>query len=172
MLTLLVSVFNFFLQLPQHLQNSSDKLTQTDMKSNVVMVAIGDFIFMFLCLDMVLYIGGHFTFYMSHYLGWFVLYPRCRINRDTNLFVVCVLCNSNSCFHCARLGSECGVSNLWGASPLCCSPLCTIWFRSLATQLPSDENPPPPPGFSPPDFAQSVHLWRKICSKMLNNVTG
>ena len=33
------------------------------------MVAIGDFIFMFLCLDMVLYILGYYTFYMSHYLG-------------------------------------------------------------------------------------------------------
>ena len=32
----------------------------TDMKSDVVMVAIGDFTFMFLCLDMVLYIEGHF----------------------------------------------------------------------------------------------------------------
>ena len=39
------------------------------MKSDVAMVAIGDFIFMFLCLDMVLYIEGHFTFYISHYLG-------------------------------------------------------------------------------------------------------
>ena len=42
------------------------------MKSDVVMVAIvliWDFIFMFLCLDMVLYILGYFTFYMSHYSG-------------------------------------------------------------------------------------------------------
>ena len=30
-----------------------------------------------------------------------VLYPRCRVNRDTNLSVVCVLCNFNFCFHCA-----------------------------------------------------------------------
>ena len=59
-----------------------------DMKSDVVMVAIGDFIFMFLCSDIVLYIEGYFTFYMWHYLGWLVLYPRCRVNRDTNLFVV------------------------------------------------------------------------------------
>ena len=63
------------------------------MKSDVVMVAIVDFIFMFLCLDMVLYILGYFTFYMSHYLRLIVLYPRCRVNRDTNLSVVCVLCN-------------------------------------------------------------------------------
>ena len=42
--------------------------SQGDMKSDVVMVATGDFIFMFLCLDMVLYIEGHFTFDMSHYL--------------------------------------------------------------------------------------------------------
>ena len=40
-----------------------------DMKSDVVMVAIVDFIFMFLCLDMVLYILGYFTFYVSHYSG-------------------------------------------------------------------------------------------------------
>ena len=70
--------------------------TTHDMKSGVVMVAIVlivDFIFMFLGLDLVFYIEGYFTFYKSHYLGWFVLYPWCRVNRDTNLFVVCVLCN-------------------------------------------------------------------------------
>ena len=42
-----------------------------DMKSDVVMVEIVlivDFIFMFLCLDLVLYIEGYFTFYLSHYL--------------------------------------------------------------------------------------------------------
>ena len=39
-----------------------------DMKSDVVMVKIWDFIFMFLCLDMVLYILGYYTFYMSRYL--------------------------------------------------------------------------------------------------------
>ena len=43
-----------------------------DMKLDVVMVAtvlIRDFIFMLLGLDLVLYILGYFTFYMSHYLG-------------------------------------------------------------------------------------------------------
>ena len=40
-----------------------------DMKSDVVIVVIVHFIFMFLCLDMVLYIEGYFTFDMSHYLG-------------------------------------------------------------------------------------------------------
>ena len=43
-----------------------------DMKSGVVMVAIVsivDFIFMFLCLDLDLYIEGFFPFYMSHYIG-------------------------------------------------------------------------------------------------------
>ena len=40
-----------------------------DMKSDVIMVAIGDFIFMFLCLYLVLYIEGYFTFYLSHYSG-------------------------------------------------------------------------------------------------------
>ena len=46
--------------------------TLSDMKSSVVMVAImliWDFIFMFLELDLVLYILGYFTFYMSHYSG-------------------------------------------------------------------------------------------------------
>ena len=37
----------------------------SDMKSDVVMVAIGDFIFMFLCFDFVLYILGHFTLYIT-----------------------------------------------------------------------------------------------------------
>ena len=43
-----------------------------DMKSDIVMVEIVlivDFIFMFLCLDLVLYIEGYFTFYLSHYSG-------------------------------------------------------------------------------------------------------
>ena len=43
-----------------------------DMKSDVMMVAIvliWDFIFMFLELDLVLYILGYFTLYMSHYSG-------------------------------------------------------------------------------------------------------
>ena len=43
-----------------------------DIKSSAVMVAImliWDFIFMFLELDLVLYILGYFTFYMSHYSG-------------------------------------------------------------------------------------------------------
>ena len=42
------------------------------MKLAVVMVAIvliWDFIFMFLCFDLVLYIEGYSAFYMSHYLG-------------------------------------------------------------------------------------------------------
>ena len=40
-----------------------------------------------------------------------VLYSRCRVNRDTNMSVFYVLC-SFYCFHCARLGSLCGVPNL------------------------------------------------------------
>ena len=43
--------------------------TIADMKPDVVMVAIGDFIFMFLCLYLVLYIEGYFIVYLSHYLG-------------------------------------------------------------------------------------------------------
>ena len=44
----------------------------SDMKLDVVMVAIvliWDFIFMFLCFDLVLYIEGYFLFYLSQYLG-------------------------------------------------------------------------------------------------------
>ena len=40
-----------------------------DIKSGVVMVAIGDLIFMLLGLDLGLYILEYFVFYMSHYLG-------------------------------------------------------------------------------------------------------
>ena len=43
-----------------------------DMKLDVVIVAIVlivDFIFIFLCLDMVLYILGYCAFYLSHYSG-------------------------------------------------------------------------------------------------------
>ena len=46
--------------------------SNSDMKSGVVMVAIVlivDFIFMFLCLDMALYIWDIYIFYMSHYSG-------------------------------------------------------------------------------------------------------
>ena len=35
----------------------------------VAIVLIVDFIFMFLCLELVLYIEGCFTLYMSHYPG-------------------------------------------------------------------------------------------------------
>ena len=51
------------------IQRHGLKSTETDMKSDVVMVEIVlivDFIFMFLCLDLVLYIEGYFTLYMSH----------------------------------------------------------------------------------------------------------
>ena len=47
------------------------------------------------------------------------------------------------------LVSECCVPNLWGSSPLSCSLLPTIWFRSLATQLPSDGPSPFPLPTSP-----------------------
>ena len=43
-----------------------------DMKSDIVMVEIVlivDFIFMFLCLDLVLYILGYCTFDLSHSSG-------------------------------------------------------------------------------------------------------
>ena len=76
-----------------HMRQRAQVVTWSRMLWSVAIVLIVDFIFMFLCLDLVLYIEGYFTFYMSHYLGWFVLYPWCRVNRDTNLSVVCELCN-------------------------------------------------------------------------------
>ena len=54
-----------------HLRTIPRRKVQHDMKSDVVMVEIvliWDFIFMFLCFDLVLYIEGYFTFDMSHYL--------------------------------------------------------------------------------------------------------
>ena len=99
-----------------------------DMKSDVAMVEIVlivDFIFMFLCLDFVLYIVGYYKFYISHILGWIVLYPRCRVNRDTNLSVVCDYVILLLLPLCA-FWAPCDVPNLWGASPLSCSPLRTM----------------------------------------------
>ena len=64
-----------------------------DMKFGVVMVAIGDFIFVLLGLDLVLYIEGYlYILYVTCY-RLIVLYSRCRVNRGTNMSVVCRLCN-------------------------------------------------------------------------------
>ena len=52
-----------------------------------------------------------------------VLYSRCRVNQSTNLSVFLYYIIFFVCFHCA-FGLPCwGVPNLWGASPLSCSPL-------------------------------------------------
>ena len=62
-----------------------------DMKSDVVLVKIlwiGDFIFMFLGLDEILYIWGYLFIVYVTLLRLIVLYSRCRVNRGTNLFVV------------------------------------------------------------------------------------
>ena len=67
-----------------------------DMKSDVVMVAIvfsWDFIFVFLGLDLVLYIVGYLYILYVTLFRLIVLYSRCRVNRDTNMFVVYILCN-------------------------------------------------------------------------------
>ena len=84
---------------------------------------------MLLGLDMVLYIEGYLYILYVTLSRLIVLYCRCRVNRDTNMSVVCVLCNFNFCSHCAFM-PPCGVPNLWGASPLCCSPLHNICFQS------------------------------------------
>ena len=75
------------------------------MKSDVVMVAIvliWDFIFMVLGLDLVLYIVGYLYILYVTLFRLIVLYSRRMVNRDTNMSVVCVLCNNfEFCFHCA-----------------------------------------------------------------------
>ena len=61
------------------------------------------------CWDLIWFstLRGIYTFYMLHYLGWFVLYPWCRVNQDTNMSVVCILCNILMflCF-CGRIPTE------------------------------------------------------------------
>ena len=72
------------------------------MKSGVVMVAIGDFIFMLLRLGLGFVHFGIFYILYVTLSRLIVLYSRCRVNRGTNLSVVCVLWNIfSSCFHCA-----------------------------------------------------------------------
>ena len=91
------------------------------MKSDVVMVAIvliWDFISMFLGLDLVLYIVGYLYILYVTLFRLIVLYSRCRVNRDTNLSVVCALCNFNFCFHCAfGLLAVLDGPDLWGTFP-------------------------------------------------------
>ena len=73
------------------------------MKPAIVMVKIvlnWDFIFIFLSLDLVLYIDGYLYILYVVLFRLIVLYSRCRVNRDTNMSVVYVLCNFNFCFHC------------------------------------------------------------------------
>ena len=51
-----------------------------------------------------------------------VLYSRCRVNRSTNLSVVLYYVIFLLPL-CTVWASECGVPNLWGASPLWLRPL-------------------------------------------------
>ena len=87
-----------------------------DIKSDIMMVAIvliWDFIFMFLGLDLVLYIVGYLYISYITLFRLIVLYSRCRVNRDTNMFIVYVLCNFfEFSLHCARLGS------VWRSQPM------------------------------------------------------
>ena len=65
------------------------------MKLGVVMVAIvllWDFILVLLGLDVVLYIEGYSYILYVTLFRLIVLYSRCRVNQDTNMSVVCVLC--------------------------------------------------------------------------------
>ena len=72
--------------------------------------------FMFLSLDMVLYIVGWLHYIYVTLSRLIVLYSRCRVNRGTNMsvvvyYIIYVLFR----FHCV-LGSElCALPNLWGA---------------------------------------------------------
>ena len=66
------------------------------MKSGVVMVAIlsiWHFIFILLGLDLVWSIMGYSYILYVILFRLIVLYSQCRVNRGTNLSVVCVLCN-------------------------------------------------------------------------------
>ena len=102
------------------------------MKSDALIVEtvwIGDFIFMFLGLDLVLYILGYLFIVYITLIRLIVLYSRCRVNWGTNLFVVLyyvILILAST----PRLGLCVGRSQPVGSSPLCCSPLRNIWFRS------------------------------------------
>ena len=69
----------------------------------------------------------HFGIFYILYITLFrliVRYPRCRVNRDINMSVVCVLYNILIFAFTARLGSLCGIPNPRGTSPQSCSPLC------------------------------------------------
>ena len=130
------------------------------MKSGVIMVAI------VLILGLHIYVSvlglgfvhwGIFYIYISHDLDWFILYPRCMVNRDTNLSVVCELCNFNFCFHCARLGP------VWRSQPVGRIPteLQSAPYH-LVSELGDSASPPVPLPTSP-------HRWicdAKICSTM------
>ena len=48
------------------------------------------------------------------------------------MFVVCVLCNFVIASTVRIWASECGIPNLWGASPLSCNPLRTTGFELAA----------------------------------------
>ena len=70
----------------------------------VAIVSIWDFIFMFLGLDMVLYIVRYLYILYVTLPRLIVLYFWCRVNRGTNMFVVCIFCNF-AIASTARLGS-------------------------------------------------------------------
>ena len=72
---------------------------------------------MFLCLDLVLYIEGYL--YILHVILFrlIVLYPWCRINRDTNMSVVCVLCHILIAFTVRAFGPPTVVFPTCGAHP-------------------------------------------------------
>ena len=74
------------------------------MKSGVVMVVIGDFIFMLLRLDLVLYIEGYLYILYVTYSRLIVLLS---MDYVTLYFASTV-----------RVWALCGVPNLWGVSPL------------------------------------------------------
>ena len=106
----------------------------------VAIVLIWNFILMLLGLDLVLYILGYLYILYVTLFRLIALYSRCRVNRDTNMFVVYALCNFCYCFHCVfglpvwrsqivgRIPTE-----LWSAPYHLAFPILGIW--GLGTPL-------------------------------------
>ena len=119
---------------------------------------------MFLGLDLVLYVVEYFYILYIILSRLIVLYSQCRVNRDTNMFVVYVLCNIfEFCFHYAfglRVWHSQPVGGM--ATELHSTPYHLV--SELKARLPSNEPPPPHPLF-PPNVTPSVDLLRENLQK-------
>ena len=72
---------------------------------------------MFLVLDPVLYIWGYLFIVYVTLFRLIVLYSRCGVNRDTNMFVVCVLYNIFYVLLPLQVWAPCGFSQPIGCVP-------------------------------------------------------